>query len=78
MACTLKFDGIIMGLPRLLDQTAIPGGDPIDIIRELAQRLIWELRPLLDWAIRNWALTLVLVVILIYWAGRQRRPRNYR
>jgi len=50
----------------------------MDIIRELVERLILELRPLLDWAIRNWALTLVLVVIMIYWAGRQRRTRNYR
>ena len=49
----------------------------MDIIRELFERLFWELRPLLDWAIRNWALTLVLVVIMIYWAGRQRRTRHH-
>jgi len=49
----------------------------MDIIRELVERLIWELRPVIDWALRNWALTLVLVVILIYWVGRQRRPRRH-
>jgi hypothetical protein len=49
----------------------------MDIIRELAQRLILELSPLLDWAIRNWALTLVLLIVMIYWGGRQHRARNH-
>jgi len=42
-------------------------------IGEFAARLFSELKPLLDWAVGNWAVTTVLLVILIYWAGRQRR-----
>ena len=55
------------------DKNAIPGGDPMeDIIREFVRRLISELSPILDWAIRNWALTLVVLFVMIYWAGRRR------
>jgi hypothetical protein len=43
-----------------------------DIIREFVRRLITELWPILDWAIRNWALTLVILFVMIYWAGRKR------
>ncbi len=48
----------------------------MDIIGEFVRNLFVELTPLLEWAIRNWALTLVLLIVLIYWAGRQRRARN--
>jgi hypothetical protein len=42
-------------------------------IGEFAARLFLEVSPLLDWAVRNWAITTVLLVILIYWAGKQKR-----
>jgi hypothetical protein len=42
-------------------------------IGEFAARLFLEARPLLDWAVRNWAITAVLLVILIYGAGKQKR-----
>jgi hypothetical protein len=42
-------------------------------IGEFAGRLFLEARPLLDWAVRNWAITTVALVLLIYWAGKQKR-----
>lgn len=42
-------------------------------IGEFAARLFLEARPLLDWAVRNWAITTVLLALLIYWAGKQKR-----
>jgi hypothetical protein len=45
----------------------------MDKIGEFAARLFLELKPLLDWAVRNWAVTTVALVVLIYWAGKQKR-----
>lgn len=45
----------------------------MDKIGEFAARLFLELRPVLEWAIRNWAITSIALVILIYWAGKQKR-----
>ena len=27
----------------------------------------------IDWAVTNWEITLIALIVLIYWAGRQRR-----
>jgi len=31
----------------------------------------------MDWALTNWAITSLLIVGLIYWAGRQRRLNRH-
>ena len=49
----------------------------MDLIGEFARRLHWELFPVFNWMIRHWAITLAVIAILIYWAGRQRRPRKH-
>jgi hypothetical protein len=49
----------------------------MDLIGEFARRLYWELFPVFNWVIRHWAITLAVIAILIYWAGRQRRPRKH-
>ncbi len=45
----------------------------MDKIGEFAARLFLELRPALEWAIRNWAITSIALVLLIYWASKQNR-----
>ena len=45
----------------------------MDIIGEFAARLYLELRPITEWAIRNWLLTLAILIGLIYWAGGKHR-----
>jgi hypothetical protein len=49
----------------------------MDMIGKFAARLMSELTWLADWALGNWALTLTILVVLIYWAGRQRRLDRY-
>jgi len=50
----------------------------VDRIGEFAARLFLELRPVLEWAIRNWAITSIVLVILIYWAGKQKRINRHQ
>ncbi|HEX5022154.1 MAG TPA: hypothetical protein VFX54_15930 [Candidatus Binatia bacterium] len=45
----------------------------MDIIGVFATRLSSELRLVLDWALGNWAVTSIVLVMLIYWAGKQKR-----
>ena len=49
----------------------------MDIIGKFAARIVSELTRLVDWAVGNWAVTLVVLVALIYWAGRQRRLNRH-
>jgi hypothetical protein len=53
-----------------------PGGVAMEKVGEFAGRFFLEARPLLDWAIRNWAITVVVLALLIYWAGKQKTPRS--
>ncbi len=50
----------------------------MDKIGEFAARLFLELKPLLDWAVGNWAVTSIVLVMLIYWAGRQKRLNRHQ
>lgn len=48
----------------------------MDIIGEFAGRIYLELRPVTEWALRNWLPTIAVLGGLIYWAGRQRRAHH--
>lgn len=43
----------------------------MDIIGEYATGLFSNLRPFLDWAIGNWAITMLVLGMLIYGAGNK-------
>ena len=45
----------------------------MDMIGEFVRRMIGEVMFVIDWALRNWTVTLFVLVALIYWAGRQQR-----
>jgi hypothetical protein len=45
----------------------------MEAIGEFAARLFLEIRPAFEWAVGNWAITSIALVILIYWAGKQKR-----
>jgi len=45
----------------------------MDLIGTFAGRLIGQFLWLLDWAVRNWYFTMLILIALVYWAGRQRR-----
>ena len=48
----------------------------MDIIGEFVARIYFELRPITDWALGNWYLTVGILAALIYWAGYQRRAHR--
>jgi len=49
----------------------------MDIIGEFVKHLFLELKPILDWAVNHWAITMVLLIALIYWAARQKRINGH-
>jgi hypothetical protein len=48
----------------------------MDIIGEYAARLFSSFRPILEWAIAHWAITIVVLGMLIYGAGKQGRHHH--
>lgn len=49
----------------------------MDMIGEFVKRLFLELRPIIEWALGHWAVTLIALVALIYWSARQKRFRRH-
>jgi hypothetical protein len=50
----------------------------MDIIGESVTELFRELSPLTDWALNHWALAMVFLIGMIYWANHERRYRKRR
>jgi len=49
----------------------------MDMFLYFFRRLYFEFKPWLEWALRNWGVTIVLLVALLYWARRHRRLSRY-
>jgi hypothetical protein len=49
----------------------------MDMIGEFVRRLFLELRPITDWAARNWAVTCIALIAYLYWSVRQKRLRRH-
>jgi hypothetical protein len=49
----------------------------MDVIGEFVRRLFLELKPFVEWAVSHWAITLIALVVLIYWSTRQKRLRRH-
>jgi len=45
----------------------------MDIFQIARRWLSFEFTRSIDWAITNWEITMIVLIVLIYWAGRQRR-----
>jgi len=45
----------------------------MDIFEIASRWLSLEFIRSIDWAITNWEITMIVLIVLIYWAGRQRR-----
>jgi hypothetical protein len=45
----------------------------MDIFGFITKWLSLEFTRSIDWAITNWEITMIVLIVLIYWAGRQRR-----
>ena len=53
------------------------GGGLMDMFLYFVRRLFFDLKPWLEWALRNWGVTIVLLVVLIYLARRRRHLSRY-
>jgi len=50
----------------------------MDVFRKFAEQLLHDIIGWFDWAVSNWSITIVVLAILVYWAGRQRRLDRHR
>ncbi len=50
----------------------------MDMLSEFAHRIFLDLKPLIDWLLNHWAVTLIMLAVMIYGAGRQRRVHHHR
>jgi hypothetical protein len=49
----------------------------MDVIREFARNLYFELAPMLNWALKNWAHALLAVMVAVYWSSKHKRPHRH-
>jgi pyridoxine/pyridoxamine 5'-phosphate oxidase len=49
----------------------------MNMIGEFAQRIIGALVQFIDWSLSHWAVTVIVLVTMIYWAGKQRRLHRH-
>ena len=49
----------------------------MNMIGEFAKRIIGELAQVIDWSLSNWTVTMIVLVTMIYWAGKQRRVNRH-
>ncbi len=45
----------------------------MDLTSEFLRRFFWDVTPIINWALQNWVITLVTLLLLIRWAGNERR-----
>ncbi|MGE5216844.1 MAG: hypothetical protein ACM3SP_07570 [Chloroflexota bacterium] len=50
----------------------------MNMIGEFASRVFNNLSPVFDWALNNWSVTLTILAMVIYLAGKQRRLNQRR
>jgi hypothetical protein len=49
----------------------------MNIFESVYREIAWLFIRTIDWALHNWAATMALLILLIYWAGRQRRLNRH-
>ena len=49
----------------------------MNILEFVLHQMIWQFVRVIDLALHNWAITMTLLVVAIYWAGRQRRLNRH-
>lgn len=49
----------------------------MDLVGEFTSRLYWEMAPYFNWALNNWAISLVALLLLIRWAGHALRHTRH-
>ena len=50
----------------------------MNMIGEFANRIIGGISPIADWALNNWWVTMLVLILMIYRSGKQRRLYQHR
>jgi hypothetical protein len=49
----------------------------MEMLGNFAARIFLDLKPIIDWSLNNWAVTVIVLAVMIYGAGKQRRPHHH-
>ena len=70
---TGSIEGYDYNHSELARELHFPEGGHMNMIGEFANRVSGGLSLVLDWALNHWTTTMILLVMMIYGAGKQRR-----
>jgi hypothetical protein len=48
----------------------------MNVIENFARQLVWEFFRVIDLAVQNWAITAIVLIALLWGAGRQRKRKQ--
>ena len=54
-----------------------PGGAHMDMLGEFAGRIFLHLKPIIDWSLNHWAITVAVLAVMILGAGKHRRTLHH-
>jgi hypothetical protein len=54
-----------------------PGGARMDMLGEFAGRMFLHLKPIIDWSLNHWAITVAVLAVMILGAGKHRRTLHH-
>lgn len=55
---------------------AVDGGEHMNVMENFARQLVWEIVRIIDMAVQNWAITMLILIVFILGAGRQRKRKQ--
>jgi hypothetical protein len=55
---------------------AVDGGEHMNVLENFARHFLWEIVRIIDMALQNWAITMVILIVFILGAGRQRKRKQ--
>jgi len=50
----------------------------MDMLGEFIGRMFLRLKPIIDWSLNHWAVTVAVLAIMIYGAGKHRTLHHHR
>ncbi|MGH7812301.1 MAG: hypothetical protein ACREP5_18685 [Candidatus Binatia bacterium] len=48
----------------------------MNVMENFARQLVWEFARVIDMAVQNWAITMLILIVFILGAGRQRKRKQ--
>ena len=54
----------------------VDGGEHMNVMENFARQFVWEIVRIIDMAVQNWAITMLILIVFILGAGRQRKRKQ--